>query len=467
MLARFFLVLFLGFSASGSFADTAIDPAYDRFKLAITGNTARVTFGSDGTALARPAGSTAMSVGSNGAAFYNRAGTIPTKYGALPVALSQRFSVGALAKGVGLVLGGPLGVALVAGPYVYDWLADSGLSADSSGAFTQQVTVNTYQAFDGRVSQWYTGDIVTICNQVNTSYSTGFNDPTYTVAPSESPVSCNMTRGGQNISVSVAFVSSALTTQPITPGQLEAALASHPRTASEIEKILSETIRYPEIQPDAADQPVVTPTAPTAPKVSQKTSVATDGTQKTESTSCFVVGGIGGVTHEVSLVENCTTTTTDTKPVTLPDGTTTTQTVTTTGTSTTTDPAATQDEAAGDEFAMPCGVPGTPPCAVKVDETGVPSTVTMSDPFPQIQASQKEKLDQIKAADGSAWEPIKDLFFLPAATQCVPFAMPVVMGRQVPPIDPCPVVGGIQQVVGVLWYIAGFWIMLGWVREVV
>lgn len=116
---------------------------------------------------------------------------------------------------------------------------------------------------------------------------------------------------------------------------------------------------------------------------------------------------------------------------------------------------------------FPCGGPGLPACAVKVDESGVPSTVTMSDPFPNMQAQQTEKLNQIKAADGTAWEPIKDLFFLPAATQCVPFAMPVVMGTQVPSIDPCPVVGGIQQVVGVLWYIAGFWIMLGWVREVV
>lgn len=116
---------------------------------------------------------------------------------------------------------------------------------------------------------------------------------------------------------------------------------------------------------------------------------------------------------------------------------------------------------------FPCGGPGLPACSVKVDETGTPATVTMADPFPQMQADQAGKLAEIAAADGTAWEPIRELFFLPSATQCVPFEMPVVMGAQVPPIDPCPVVGGIQQVVGVLWYIAGFWIMLGWVREVV
>lgn len=118
-------------------------------------------------------------------------------------------------------------------------------------------------------------------------------------------------------------------------------------------------------------------------------------------------------------------------------------------------------------FEMPCGVGSAPPCAVKVDETSSPATVTMADPFPQIQADQAEKLDAIKAADGSTWESVRDFFFLPPATACVPFDMPVVMGIQVPTMNPCPVVGGIQQVVGVLWAIGAFWVMLGWVREVV
>lgn len=118
-------------------------------------------------------------------------------------------------------------------------------------------------------------------------------------------------------------------------------------------------------------------------------------------------------------------------------------------------------------FEMPCGLAGQPACAVKVDETSTPATVTIADPFPQIQADHTEKLDAIKAADGSTWEGIRDFFFLPPAATCVPFDMPVVMGVQVPPLNPCPVVGGIQQVVGVLWAIGAFWVMLGWIREVV
>lgn len=329
------LVCGLGLAAFSlsAFAQTDVSLTYAdqisrRFLMESRGNEIWASFQSPSSVKTFPpapgAPTVPVAVGlSPSAAEIKRYASANTKYGHIPFTVAQKVSVGKLATGVGALLsvatGGFAGVAMsVAAPFVYDWLTDAGLSADSSGAFTQQVTVNTYKAFDGRVSEWYTGDIVTICNQVNTSYITGFNDPTYTVDPSESPVSCNMKRGGQNIAVSVAFVSSALTTQPITQGQFESALLASPRTTSEIEKILSETIKYPEIQPDPVDWVRIDPVTPGEPiksptKTDKKTTTNPDGSNVEETKSCWVKGTVQ-TGASLKLTEVCNTDTVTKSP---------------------------------------------------------------------------------------------------------------------------------------------------------
>lgn len=429
-----------------SWADTPIDPAFDRFMAATTGNTSRVTFGGDGTPLGRSAGAGGFAVGSNGAAFYNRSGSIPTKYGPLPVAASQRFSASALARGAGLLVGGPLGLALLAGPYIYDWFQDAGISVDEGGAYRME------------------NELICTQSPARSDFTSGGTEHKFVVGVYNG--SCyeeeHVRTEGTPWKVNQRWLVGSPQYNPsknyLSPEEVGDALDAEPRTSSEIEKILAEGIKYPEITPDPVDTPVVTPTGPTPSKETTKTGVGTDGSEISEWQSCYVIGGIGGVTHEVSLIEKCVKTTTETKPVTLPDGTTATETVTKTNTTTNTDPAVVKDDKADtqpEKFDMPCGVSGTPPCNVKIDETGTSTSVPELANHEDLAKSPFTPYEQLKNSPSTFWPSLPTInwaFTLP--TGCGVISVPA-FAPYLDSIDICPWQSLFHEIMSVVWVLGG------------
>lgn len=443
----------------------SVDPAYDRFKAVLTGNTVNVAFSSTGTPLAG-SGGPLTATGTSAGAFLSRSASVATQHGPLPFTVSQRFTVASLAKGVAAIAFNPLvGVGLaIASPYIYQWLSDSGVTS-------QNGQLGTIEGGDSDGLDW--------------SVDAAFNRPQF-IGPTPQ-AACDLLAGSLGTpmvvvgdpSYPLCFRANGLggtyklysrhalapespgTFTPATQVQVQDKLAATPRTDSEIERILAEGIKYPELVPDVADTPQILNPQPSAARQSSSTTrdPVTGGT--TQTRSCSMIGSPSSSGNQMTVSEICTTTTTTTPPG---GGTPTTVTGTTTTGIGVTVGSGTPSETP--PFEMPCGVGSAPPCAVKVDETGVRSTVTMADPFPQLEQTAQTQRDEIAAADGSAWEPIKDFFFLPPSTACVPFDMPSVYGMAVPQVDPCGVVPGIRQVVGVIWSIVALWIMVGWIREV-
>lgn len=67
---------------------------------------------------------------------------IQTKNGLVVADATQRISARQIAKGIGSVAGGPLGLALFAAPAIIDYFTESGIQLDSAGVPTQEVTTD-------------------------------------------------------------------------------------------------------------------------------------------------------------------------------------------------------------------------------------------------------------------------------------------------------------------------------------
>lgn len=116
-------------------------------------------------------------------------------------------------------------------------------------------------------------------------------------------------------------------------------------------------------------------------------------------------------------------------------------------------------------FAMPCGIPGTPPCGVKVDESQTPTEVPADEFKPLLdegKQAQEALLDQVKSdADKSFFEPFTDLFVTPSLAECVPLQIPGDRGT----IDPCGTVGGARAIMAYIWALSGLALCLHMVRS--
>lgn len=465
------------FLSAASAHALSVDPAYDRFKAVVTGNAVEVKFSASGVPLAG-SGGPLTATGVSGAGYLSRSASIATQHGPLPFTVSQRFSVASLAKGVAAVATNPLlGVGLaIASPFIYDWLTDSGLAASSSGSFgVPSVSgpcraVNTQwgsRSFDAG-SCFAAAELMTADLKAAGKIAGGYVTK---CAPSSSPLtvppSCGAGWNDGTLSMGVGYSISFQGTQtstvsPSSAADIQSKLQAVSRSNSEIEQILAEGIKYPELTPDAADTPQVLSPQPSPAKTSSGTTVDPTTGTTTQTRSCSMIGSPSSSGNVITVSEICTTATT-----TVPPGGTTGTTVvgtTTTGIGVT---VGTGTPSETPPFEMPCGVGSAPPCAVKVDETDVPSTVTIADPFPQLEQTAQTRREEIAAADSSLWEPVKDFFFLPAAATCTPFQFPDYAGVAVPELNPCGVVPGLRGVVAVLWSIAAMWIMVGWVREVI
>lgn len=288
-----------------SHAQTAVDASYDRFRAVITGNTAAIAFGSDGSALAVPK-SSGMGYVSKGltptSGELSRFAALGTKYGELPFKVSQTFTSARLAKGIGAIAGGPLGIGLLALELSADWLSDAGVNIDPTTGAARSMNPGDIVCSmptpggvprPGRIWHANTGNAVgEWCGEGLEGY------PSFVSAQ------------GTIVSVGAPSLGDML-----TPAQVETKLNNTPRTTSEIEKILSETIKYPEIQPDPVDWVRIDPVNPgdyikTPTKTDQKTTTNPDGSKVEETKSCWIKGTVQtGASMKLSEVCNTDTVT--------------------------------------------------------------------------------------------------------------------------------------------------------------
>lgn len=108
-----------------------------------------------------------------------------------------------------------------------------------------------------------------------------------------------------------------------------------------------------------------------------------------------------------------------------------------------------------------CGVPGAPPCNVKVDESGTPAATSPDlSVFESLKAQDAQKVSE---ALSSVPQPSFGFIGAPPIVACRPVPLPNEMGE----IDACNVVDTVRELMGFLWALAAAWISLGWIREAV
>lgn len=432
------------------------------FPITTAGNV--VTFGMK-TADAANAANFSFGVAANGSIFASAPDRLPTPGGgSIPVTVGGSIPKASVAAALGRFAKKTLPV-LSAGVALYDLGQELGFGVDpSTNSFA---SVSTSQPCAVIQNSWgarsFSGDSCFSAAELMTAdlkaagkiNGSMVSKCVVSGSPSVAP-SCgagwNDGTGSMSVGYDVAFTGPAVSTStPVTASQFADAVSARDSwpPSSALARATLDAINSGEsldVQPSAVTGPATSP-GPSSQSVNQTAGETTIST----TTNHHTYNG-GSVTTNV-VTTNVTTNNSTGAVI--------------NSTTVNASPVVSSPAAEPAPFEMPCGVAGAPACAVKVDETTTPATVTVADPFPQIQQDHTEKLDAIKAADGAAWESVRDFFFLPPTTACVPFDMPVVMGIQVPDVNPCPVVSGIQQVTAVLWAIGAFWVMLGWVREVV
>lgn len=449
-ISRLFAAVALMGSVSAFALD--VDPAFDRFKAVVTGNAVEVKFSASGVPLAG-SGGPLTATGVSGAGYLSRSASIATQHGPLPFTVSQRFSVASLAKGAAAIATNPLlavGLA-IASPFIADWLSDAGSSPDPvTGVYgsTVQPILCSVQMGNGVWSPTFSSCIDAAkwtesryVYQPAVAKCDGPTGPCYVdgVNAWGDPVRYGLGVSWQN--------NGSPTFAPATPAQVESKLAATPRTASEIEAILAEGIKYPDLTPDPVDTPQILNPQPSPAKTSSGTTVDPQTGTTTQTRSCSMIGSPSSSGNVLTVSEICTTSTT-----TVPPGGTTGTTVvgtTTTGIGVT---VGSGTPSQTPPFEMPCGVGSAPPCAVKIDESGTPPPTdgdnSQNESGDAADAGKNQilyKIDELKGwtLPGWSWT-----FSLP--TGCTP--LPMFLGVVV---DPCQWIDEIHSIMSVIWVLTG------------
>jgi hypothetical protein len=448
LLFRILAALALTLAGGGVFAQvSAPDSAFDRFYAQVTGvGKQTVTFGSGGQPVVGQGVPQISTVG--GPVNVDRALPLRNNSGGL-INASARISIppATLAKiitrGLGAVSVLGAGVALydlaqelgflvqkdganvvvakpptdscVNGPcYEYrstnwadsGWLKPSGIDAYMRSAFIANTSPRTINSTSISGNQWSVNHTLTepCCGGVPAGYTSTSN---YTLQVRE-----------------VAPYSGTPT--PSSMSELESAIASKSGWPSNSK-----------VSQAVADATALVPAGP-FPATPQVTGPATSD----------------GQTKTVVNVDNSTTTTTTQHHHTYTGDTINTTTTTTTSTctggscNTTTETETPKlDE---QPFAMPCGIAGTPPCAVKVDDSGMPpdggnALKQETDDVDPQKTSILDKLGEIEEWDLGEWS---WTFQLP--TGCTP--LPMFLGVE---INPCQWQEEIHDVMTVVWLLTG------------
>lgn len=106
------------------------------------------------------------------------------------------------------------------------------------------------------------------------------------------------------------------------------------------------------------------------------------------------------------------------------------------------------------------------PPATKIDEAGTPSPISdidYSKRLDKFEADSSARLPKIGGvADKGFFDGWSSLFSSPALVACEPMPLPRNMGA----LDPCPVVGGVREVMAYLWAASALFLCIGMVRRV-
>jgi hypothetical protein len=100
------------------------------------------------------------------------------------------------------------------------------------------------------------------------------------------------------------------------------------------------------------------------------------------------------------------------------------------------------------EFVMPCGVAGSPPCNVKIDETGMPPPPNLTAQETALDASKDGVLAKI--TDLQSWTPGEWTWTFSLPTGCAP--LPMYLGVTV---DVCQWQSVMHNIMGMIWALTG------------
>lgn len=422
---RAVLALALALAGGGAFAQvSASDSGFDRFYAQVTGvGKQTISYGSGGQVVVSQG---VPQISSSGGPVHvdrsvpllnNSGGRLETNARiAIPPAVLGKI----VRRGLELVPLLGIGVAL------YDVAKEVGFDVSASPA--GPVVTKPLPGFDGKEWRWEGDPTFRITKQAACDVLAGVLGEATKPIQSGGIWYCirsNNTGGLYRLYDRVAQT----TPQPLpsTLSELEAAIASQsgwPSTSKISQAVADATA----LQPAPAIQAVPQVTGPATSPGETKTKVNPDGSTTTTTT-----------THNHTYTGPTVNTTTTTVTSTCNGG--------SCNTTTETETPKLDEQ----PFSMPCGVPGTPPCAVKVDETGVPDATNVNaDRLRDLEEQNADWIEGLVAAN-----PFPDInwaFELPTACGVIPtpaFA-PAVDG-----IDVCQFQPMFHELMTVVWMLGG------------
>lgn len=303
----------------------------DRFHFWANGNIVTGKYASDVEEYGIRMGQNARIYGTAtpGGVNVSKALAINTRNGVVVADAVQKLNARSIAKGIASVAtgGGALGVALLAAPYVIDYLLDAGITIQDGQAMKPGTDPGGYldnQEYSrSTTGPWYP-DWATPCAQVKPSYALAVVEgwPQYShlyhcqyTVPSP-PYAPGTIHSYQIYRRTQTAPPPPLPAQPLTAQEIEDALSSKNPTPEVLKELAEKGGHAP--NPDPADKPKIENPQPSQEKTTTKTNP--DGS--TETTSCRTNGtplANGGL----KLTETCTTTKKDAQGN--PTGTTTTE----------------------------------------------------------------------------------------------------------------------------------------------
>lgn len=269
-----------------------------------------------------------------------------------------------------------------------------------------------------------------------------------------------LNKNGSTITRSVSTTSvapSPVTYAAASAAQVQSAISVNAPSVAEVQALID--LEFP----PAVALPELT--GPAEVPKSNTVELGLDGTVKEIEERYIASYSPGHVAIGVRTTQTVTTPQkTQTTTVTNSDGSTSTGAVTTpasTSTSTTTTTT--------DQTSKTCGMPGTPAC--KIDETATPVAVGVTEYSSKLDTLKTDQETHTAKVGGTADKPFfsgwGSLFITPPLAACATFELPSFNGAVMGSLDPCPVVDGVRSVMAYIWALAGFWLCLGWIREVI
>lgn len=432
------------------------------FVPAASGNV--VTF-ANATATAANASSITFGHAANGPVYAEAAASFRTAGGSVvPVVARSAPSALAIAKtiGSGIAMASNVGMVLVAGVALYEFAKEMGFNVSSSGGVA---TVTKDDPMLCTVGPCYTWDAIAsglrgrwptsarVCaeaaaanpssgNQRNTIVNTGTACDLYTsinngpfllagrytlnkIARSGVDVGPPVQSSPQELQDAIASKTAWPSTSKIDDALRDAIKAGAPLALPKPLQITGPLeVAYP---PKTVTSPDGTKTVTTN---KEKITYSPDGSIKVDTESTVkTLDAAGNVTG--------TTVTTDSPPAPEPDP-------------------------------ITCGLPGTPACAL--DEAGTPKESPLTDAKIQqgtdeAKAAHKNLTDTIVGDADKNWS--WTFLGAPPVAQCEPVQFPAVMGVTPPVMNPCGTVDGIRAIMSWIWAFVGFYMCIGYVREVI